>query len=158
MPPAESARPAGFSSILEGLAYAASRPELIGTYVVDIVALTFAMPMAVFPALAARWGGAGAVGYLYSAMSVGALVVTLFSGWTQERAAARGGGGGRGGALGRGDHGARLRDVAAVWRRVPRARRGRRHGERAFPDDDLERDDPAAACAGAWRGSSNCRT
>jgi MFS family permease len=84
MPPAESARPAGFSSILEGLAYAASRPELIGTYVVDIVALTFAMPMAVFPAMAAGWGGAGAVGYLYSAMSVGALLTTLFSGWTRS--------------------------------------------------------------------------
>jgi MFS family permease len=84
MPPAESAPPAGFASIAQGLTYAASRPELIGTYVVDLVALTFAMPMAVFPALAARWGGATAVGYLYSAMSVGALVLTLFSGWTRK--------------------------------------------------------------------------
>jgi MFS family permease len=84
MPPAEDASPAGFSSILEGLAYARSRPELIGTYVVDIVAMTFAMPMAVFPALAARWGGASAIGYLYSAMSVGGLLVTLFSGWTAK--------------------------------------------------------------------------
>ena len=80
----------GLSSILEGLRYAASRPELIGTYVVDIVAMTFAMPMAVFPALAAQWGGADAAGYLYSAMSVGGLVVTLFSGWTATwNAAAR---------------------------------------------------------------------
>ncbi len=84
MPPAEGARPAGFSSILEGLAYARSRPELIGTYVVDIVAMTFAMPMAVFPALAAQWGGSSAIGYLYSAMSVGGLLVTLFSGWTAK--------------------------------------------------------------------------
>jgi len=51
--------------------------------VVDIVAMTFAMPMAVFPALAANWGGASAAGYLYSAMSVGSIVVTLFSGWTR---------------------------------------------------------------------------
>jgi MFS family permease len=91
MPPAENAPPAGLSSILQGLRYAASRPELIGTYVVDIVAMTFAMPMAVFPALAAQWGGAGAAGYLYSAMSVGSIVVTLFSSWTkgvQRRGAA----------------------------------------------------------------------
>jgi MFS family permease len=84
VPPAEDAQPAGLSSILEGIKYAGSRPELIGTYVVDIVAMTFAMPMAVFPALAAQWGGASAAGYLYSAMSVGALVTTLFSGWTSN--------------------------------------------------------------------------
>jgi MFS family permease len=84
MPPAESAKPAGLSSIMEGFRYAASRPELIGTYVVDIVALTFAMPMAVFPALAAQWGGSHAVGYLYSAMSAGGLIITLFSRWTRN--------------------------------------------------------------------------
>lgn len=84
MPPAADARPAGLSSILEGLAYARSRPELIGTYAVDIAAMTFAMPMAVFPALADRWGGSAAVGYLYSAMSVGGLLVTLSSGWTAK--------------------------------------------------------------------------
>jgi MFS family permease len=84
MPPSEKAPAIGVASILEGLKYAASRGELIGTYVVDIVAMTFAMPMAIFPALADRWGGAGAVGYLYSAMSVGAFVIALFSGWTKQ--------------------------------------------------------------------------
>src|SRR5213078_1452737 len=84
MPPAENAPAAGLASILVGLRYAASRPELIGTYVVDIVAMTFAMPMAVFPALASQWGGSYAVGYLYSAMSVGGLLITLFSGWTRN--------------------------------------------------------------------------
>jgi MFS family permease len=84
LPPAEDAQPAGLSTILEGLRYAVSRPELMGTYIVDIVAMTFAMPMAVFPALAAQWGGAHAAGYLYSAMSVGSLIVTIFSGWTHQ--------------------------------------------------------------------------
>ncbi|CAN5634180.1 MFS transporter [soil metagenome] len=84
IPPSDDAPPAGLASILEGLKYAWSRPELVGTYLVDLIALTFAMPMAVFPALAARWGGASAAGYLYSAMSAGALVVTLFSGWTKR--------------------------------------------------------------------------
>ncbi len=84
MPPADDAPPAGLASILEGLRYAASRPELIGTYVVDIIALTFAMPMAVFPALAAQWGGTNGAGYLFAAMSAGGLIVTLFSGWTSR--------------------------------------------------------------------------
>jgi MFS family permease len=91
MPPAANAAPAGLSSILEGLKYAVSRPELIGTYVVDILAMTFAMPMAVFPALASKWSGAHAAGYLFAAMSVGSLITTLFSGWTagvQRRGAA----------------------------------------------------------------------
>ena len=84
MPPGDQAKPAGLSSILEGFRYAASRPELIGTYVVDIVAVMFAMPMAAFPALAAQWGGAQAIGPLYSAMSVGSLIITIFSGWTRN--------------------------------------------------------------------------
>jgi MFS family permease len=84
MPPAGESPPAGLASILQGLRYAASRPELIGTYVVDMVAVTFAMPMAVFPALASQWGGSNAAGYLYSAMSLGALLVTLSSGWTKK--------------------------------------------------------------------------
>ena len=48
-----------------------SRPELIGTYIVDIVAMTFAMPMALFPSMAVAWGGATAAGWLYSAMYLG---------------------------------------------------------------------------------------
>ena len=84
MPPGDQAQPAGLSSILEGFRYAASRPELIGTYVVDIVAVMFAMPIAAFPALAVQWGGAQAIGPLYSAMSVGSLIITIFSGWTRN--------------------------------------------------------------------------
>ena len=84
MPPAEHAQPAGLKSILEGLRYGASRSELLGTYAVDIIAMTFAMPVAVFPALAEHFGGAYAVGYLYSAMSVGALLITVFSAWTKR--------------------------------------------------------------------------
>jgi MFS family permease len=84
IPPADNAQPVGLASILQGFAYAASRPELIGTYVVDIVAMTFAMPMAVFPALANQWGGSNSAGYLFSAMSAGGLVITLFSGWTRH--------------------------------------------------------------------------
>jgi len=82
MPAAPDATPPGLRSIAEGLGYARRRPELIGTYVVDIVAMTFAMPTALFPAMAQRWGGATAAGWLYSAMPVGSLAITLFSGWS----------------------------------------------------------------------------
>jgi MFS family permease len=68
--------------ILDGLRYARSRPELIGTYVVDMAAMFFGMPMALFPAIAHRYGGAEALGALYAAPSVGAFLATLTSGWT----------------------------------------------------------------------------
>lgn len=68
----------------EGLAYAFSKPELIGTYLIDIVAMVFAFPMALFPAMSVDWGGAKTAGLLFSAMSVGALVMTLLSGWTHH--------------------------------------------------------------------------
>jgi MFS family permease len=82
LPAADKVSRPGIHSIIEGLKYARSRPELIGTYAVDLVAMTFAMPMALFPAMAAAWGGAPAVGYLYSAMSFGSLFTAVFSGWT----------------------------------------------------------------------------
>jgi MFS family permease len=84
VPPADGARSVGLSSLLEGFAYAASRPELIGTYVVDFVAVSLSAPMALFPALASQWGGSSAAGYLFSAMSAGALAVTVLSGWTRK--------------------------------------------------------------------------
>jgi MFS family permease len=84
MPPSDRAGRPGIQSIVEGLKYALGRPELIGTYVVDMVAMTFAMPMALFPSMALAWGGARAAGWLYSAMSFGSLFTTIFSGWTSK--------------------------------------------------------------------------
>jgi MFS family permease len=79
-PPLGADRPS-LRSIAEGLRYAWSRKELMGTYLIDINAMFFGMPMALFPAIAARLGSAS-VGFLYAAPSVGALLVTLASGWT----------------------------------------------------------------------------
>lgn len=79
-PPPDALRPS-LRSILEGLRYARSRPELMGTYLIDINAMFFGMPMALFPAIAAGFGGAS-VGLLYSAPALGALCATLTSGWT----------------------------------------------------------------------------
>jgi MFS family permease len=72
------------ASIREGLKYAASRQELMGSYVVDMVAMIFGMPNALFPALAQRFGGASIVGLLYAAPAAGAVLISLFSGWTKK--------------------------------------------------------------------------
>jgi MFS family permease len=57
---------------------------LLGTYGVDIVAMFFGMPAALYPALATEFGGAGVLGLLYTAPSIGSLVATATSGWTKR--------------------------------------------------------------------------
>ncbi|MDB6062409.1 MAG: transporter [Verrucomicrobiaceae bacterium] len=69
---------------LAGIKFALSKPELIGTYLIDIAAMLFAYPIALFPAMAATWGGAGVAGLLFSAMAVGSLIATVFSGWSSN--------------------------------------------------------------------------
>ncbi|HJZ82921.1 MAG TPA: MFS transporter [Pyrinomonadaceae bacterium] len=79
-PPPEADRPS-FRSVMDGLRYARSRQELLGTYLVDINAMFFGMPMALFPAVAESFGGAS-VGLLYASPAVGALCASLTSGWS----------------------------------------------------------------------------
>ena len=81
-PPAGAERPS-LRSIAAGLRYARSRPELLGTYLIDLNAMFFGMPMALFPAVADAFGGAG-LGLLYAAPAFGAMCVTLTSGWAQR--------------------------------------------------------------------------
>ena len=83
MPPAGGGRRAGTASVLEGLAFLRTRQVLLMTFVVDLVAMVFAMPRALFPALADQvfGGGAQTAGMLYSALAAGALLGALFSGW-----------------------------------------------------------------------------
>jgi MFS family permease len=84
VPAPADAEPPSVRRIVEGLRYARSRPELVGTYLVDINAMFFGMPTALFPALAVRYGGAGALGWIYAAPAVGSLVATVASGWTRR--------------------------------------------------------------------------
>ncbi|MEJ6001069.1 MFS transporter [Paucibacter soli] len=79
---APSERPHLLADLREGLRFAWARPALMGTYIVDIVAMAFAFPVALFPAMAESYGRTESVGWLLSAMSVGALIIGLFSGWT----------------------------------------------------------------------------
>jgi MFS family permease len=71
-------------SVIEALRYAYSRQELMGTYLIDFIAMVFAMPQALFPALADLLGGTKTLGLLYAAPAMGALVIMLFSGWTKN--------------------------------------------------------------------------
>jgi MFS family permease len=81
---ASGERPHLLADLAEGLRFAWARPVLMGTYIVDIVAMAFAFPIALFPAMAAADGRTETVGWLLSAMSVGALLIGLFSGWTSH--------------------------------------------------------------------------
>ena len=71
-------------SLKQGFRYSFSRQELVGTYVVDFVAMIFGMPTALFPAIAMSFGGAKVLGMLYAAPAVGALMISFFSGWTKH--------------------------------------------------------------------------
>jgi predicted MFS family arabinose efflux permease len=83
LPPEGGGTRASVSSIKEGLAYLRGRRVLQSTFVVDINAMVFGMPRALFPALAEKvfGGGAGTVGLLYAAPGAGAFDASMASGW-----------------------------------------------------------------------------
>lgn len=68
-------------TLVAGWRYALERRDLLGTYLIDMNAMFFGMPNALFPAFGERLGPEN-VGWLYAAGPVGALVVSLISGWT----------------------------------------------------------------------------
>jgi MFS family permease len=73
------------SSILEGLRYLRGKRALQGTFVVDINAMVFGMPRAVFPEIGlVTFGSAEVAGLLYSAPAAGALIGAATSGWLQR--------------------------------------------------------------------------
>ncbi len=83
LPPEGGGTKAGSASVLEGLRFLRTQPVVTMTFAVDLVAMIFGMPRALFPALAAHrfGGGARTVGYLYTALAAGGLVGTVFGGW-----------------------------------------------------------------------------
>ena len=86
MPPAPDpgggVRKAGFASIVDGFRYLATTRVLLLSFAIDLIAMILAMPRALFPELAQeRFGGASAVGWLYSSIAIGAMLGGLTSGW-----------------------------------------------------------------------------
>lgn len=81
-PGGEGRRSTG-TMIREGIAWVRSRPTILGAFAIDIDAVVFGLPVAVFPVLAiAAFGiGPAEVGLLVAARGAGALGAALFSGW-----------------------------------------------------------------------------
>ena len=85
-PPGAGAHPPGLRSVLVGLSYLRGRQAIQGAYLIDINAMVFGMPRALFPALAfsAFGGGATTLGFLYAAPGAGALAGALTTGWVSR--------------------------------------------------------------------------
>jgi hypothetical protein len=83
IPPVEGAAPPGLRSIADGVRYLRGRPVMQGAYLIDINAMVFGMPRALFPAigLTVFHGGPSVVGYLFAAPGAGALIGALTTGW-----------------------------------------------------------------------------
>jgi MFS family permease len=75
-------RASGLREILAGLAYPRRRPDLLGSYIVDFAAMLLAYPVSLYPFLAARLHARWAVGLMFSAGAVGALLASATSGWS----------------------------------------------------------------------------
>ena len=84
-PRGTSHRP-GLRSIAAGFGYLRGRQVLQGAYLLDINAMVFGMPRALFPAMAATvfGGGARTLGLLYAAPGAGALLGALTTGWVRR--------------------------------------------------------------------------
>lgn len=74
----------GLSDVLDGVRYAWSRKDLLGTYAIDTLAMVLAFPTAVFPFVAARYDAPWSLGLLFAASSVGSTIASLTSGWTSR--------------------------------------------------------------------------
>jgi MFS family permease len=76
-------RPTIRGSIGEGLRYVRGNQALTGSFAIDLMAMTFGMPRALFPVLAVSVYDAGAegTGLLFAAVSAGAVVAALTTGW-----------------------------------------------------------------------------
>ncbi len=84
MPPDEDAASLSpWQSTREGLRYLRSRQALQGVYIIDINAMVFGMPRALFPAMAGSVFGGGTItlGFLYAAPGVGAFIGAVTTGW-----------------------------------------------------------------------------
>ena len=84
VPPLIARTAPSIQSLVEGIRYAFSRKDLLGTYFVDLAAMFLAMPMALFPFWADEIGAPWALGLFYSSITAGAVVVTVFSGWMRH--------------------------------------------------------------------------
>jgi MFS family permease len=76
----------GAAAIGAGLRFTARTPEVRGAFLADLAATVLAMPFALFPMINERFGGKPEVlGLLTTAVAVGGVLASMFSGWATRR-------------------------------------------------------------------------
>src|SRR5262245_6184187 len=82
-PPIAGAAGTAMQSLLAGLRFLGGHRVILSVFAIDLSAMVFGMPRALFPALADRLGGGPVLyGLLLSSVAAGAFVASLSSGWT----------------------------------------------------------------------------
>jgi len=82
-PPMGNAEKASLASVLHGLRFLRGQSVIMSVFGIDLLAMIFGMPRALFPALTARLGGGAALyGLLLSSVAAGAFIASITSGWT----------------------------------------------------------------------------
>ncbi|WP_231486526.1 MFS transporter [Candidatus Blastococcus massiliensis] len=90
LPPGRDTGPlrlgAAIRGVGEGFAFLRTQPVLLMTFVVDIIAMCFAWPQAVFPELSETrfTDSPNSLGWLFAGVSIGALLMGLTSGWVSR--------------------------------------------------------------------------
>ena len=76
-------------AIAEGLRFVSRNRALAGSFAIDLNAMTFGMPRALFAVLSLTVYHAGATGtgFLYAAIAAGGTLAVLTSGWVAARSA-----------------------------------------------------------------------
>jgi MFS family permease len=84
-PPVGGTAGTALQSLLAGLRFLRGHHVIISVFAIDLAAMVFGMPRALFPALAERLGGGPVLyGLLLSSVAAGAFVASLGSGWTSR--------------------------------------------------------------------------
>src|SRR5205807_3629247 len=84
-PPMPGASRTSTTSIFQGLRFLRGHSVVMSVFAIDLMAMVFGMPRALFPALAERLGGGPTLyGLLLSSVAAGAFVASLGSGWTSR--------------------------------------------------------------------------
>jgi predicted MFS family arabinose efflux permease len=86
LPPEGGGQRAGLRSILDGFSFLRGRQVLQGVYLIDLNAMIFGMPRALFPAMAATVFHVGptGLGMLYAAPAIGGLLGASTTGWVES--------------------------------------------------------------------------